>query len=294
MKLTYFENHIPNFGDELNKIMWDSLIEPTFFDEDKSTLFLGVGSILWDYLDPSAKKIVMGSGYGGYSPKPDMHDGMWDVAFVRGPRTAKLLKLDPKLAVTDAAILTRFMKFEPQKKKYKVSFMPHFESIPRGNWERVCECAGIHYITPTNPDVKATLLEILQSDLLLTEAMHGAILADTLRVPWVALEPISSIHHNKWYDWTESMAVDLKFNVSPNSSFRDLLVHKTDRPWSGKLSQQLEGLLSFTDSHFINAAAEQLLKYAKMQGQMSDESVFITKSDMALDKLSQYCPIKSL
>ena len=138
MKLTYFSGHVPNFGDELNKYMWDSLVSPGFFDEDESKLFLGVGSILWDDYPKKSKKIVMGSGYGGYTAKPDIHDGSWDVAFVRGPRTALELNLDPNLAITDSAILTHFMGLPKYEKTHKISFMPHYESIPRGNWKSVC------------------------------------------------------------------------------------------------------------------------------------------------------------
>ncbi|TEW56156.1 pyruvyl transferase [Psychromonas sp. RZ22] len=292
MKLTYFKDKIPNFGDELNKVMWDALIEPDFFDQDKSTLFLGIGSILWNDFPKESKKIVMGSGYGGYTGKPDMHDGTWDVAFVRGPRTAKTLNLSPNIVITDAAILTRFMGLANQEKKFKVSFMSHFQSIPRGNWKEVCKKGGINYIDPTNPDVLRNLQEIQQSELVITEAMHGAILADTLRTPWIALKPIVSTHHNKWYDWSESLNIDLQFNQSPSSSIQDLWANKTGNVGLGKRSTQLGKALSFSDPYFINHAAEQLLKLVKQGGQMSDEKIFNDKSYMALDKLSQYCKLQ--
>ncbi|KGK01551.1 polysaccharide pyruvyl transferase family protein [Pseudoalteromonas sp. ND6B] len=294
MKLTFYKGDTPNFGDDLNNIMWDALVAPGFFDDNDDELFLGIGSILWDYLPKTPKKIVMGSGYGGYSGKPNLQDGSWDVAFVRGPRTAKALNLDPKLAITDAAILTRFMNLPAQTKKYKVSFMPHWESISRGNWQRVCEHAGINYIDPTDPNVLASLQAIQQTELLITEAMHGAILADTLRVPWLALEPIFPLHRNKWFDWSESMSIDLKFNATPSSSIKDLWSYKTGNRGVGKFSQQLGNLFSFTDSYFIDKAAENLSMLAKKHGQLSDDQVFINKSNMAFDKLSQYCKIKSL
>ena len=78
----------------MNKYLWKKLIEPGFLDEDESTLFIGVGSILWDYYPLDAKKVVMGSGYGGYTKIPNVNDGSWDITFVRGPRTAKLLNID--------------------------------------------------------------------------------------------------------------------------------------------------------------------------------------------------------
>jgi succinoglycan biosynthesis protein ExoV len=292
LKLTYFKSDIPNFGDELNEIMWDALIAPGFFNDDESTLFIGIGSILWDFFPKEPKKLVMGSGYGGYTAKPDLHDGRWEVAFVRGPRTAKELNLDPKLAISDAAILTRFMNLPAQSKQYKVSFMPHYQSIPRGNWKSVCEHAGIHYIDPTNPDVVNTLKEIQQSELLLTEAMHGAILADTLRVPWVALKPISPQHHAKWFDWTESVEVDLEFHLAPSSSLLDYRAHKTGKQGTGQRGQKYSWLLSLANPLFLDKAAQYLLDLAKGSGQMSDNRVFELKSDMALDKLSQYCDLK--
>lgn len=292
MKLSYYKSDIPNFGDDLNELMWDALIAPGFLDEDEATLFIGIGSILWDRYPKTAKKLVMGSGYAGYAAKPDLHDGSWEVAFVRGPRTAKELNLDPKLAITDAAILTRFMALPEQPKTYKVSFMPHFRSIARGNWQNVCEHAGIHFIDPTNPDVMLTLKNIQQSELLITEAMHGAILADTLRVPWVALQPIASQHRAKWFDWSESLNIELEFHVAPSSSLLDYRAHKTGKEGTGKLAQQYSGLFSLANPLFLDKAAQNLLDLAKGSGQMSDNRVFELKSDMALDKLSQYCDLK--
>ena len=294
MKLTFYKGDTPNFGDDLNNIMWDALIAPDFFDDNDDELFLGIGSILWNSLPKIPKKIVMGSGYGGYTDKPNLHDGSWDVAFVRGPRTAKALSLDPKLAITDAAILTRFMNLPAQAKKFKVSFMPHWQSIPRGNWQRVCERAGINYIDPTDPNVLATLQAIQQTELLITEAMHGAILADTLRVPWLALEPIFPLHRNKWFDWSESMLIDLHFNSMPSSSIKDFWSHKTGNQGMGKRSIQLGNLLSFTDSYFIDSAAEELIMLSKNNGQMSKENIFNDKSDMALEKLAKYCKLQDL
>lgn len=292
MKLTYFSGEKPNFGDELNLLMWDALIQPGFFDDDESTLFLGIGSILWDYLPSRPKKIVMGSGYGGYTVPPNVHDKSWDIAFVRGPRTAKALNIDPKLAISDAAILTRFISRTSLPKKHKVSFMPHFQSIPRGHWQQVCLAAGINYIDPTDPDVNNTLNEISQSELMLTEAMHGAILADTLRVPWIALKPLASLHQSKWFDWSESLNINLQFQAMPHSSFRDMLAGKSGRQAMGTHSVLLGNLLSFTHSYFIDNAAKKLNRLAQMNGQLSDDNVFNSKSQQALERLAAYCDLK--
>src|SRR5205814_2371845 len=41
--------------------------------------------------------------------------------------------------------------------------------------------------------------------LLVTEAMHGAVVADALRVPWIALRMYSKIDEFKWRDWCASL-----------------------------------------------------------------------------------------
>ena len=90
------------------------------------------------------------------------------------------------------------------------------------------------------------------------------------------------------------MSIDLKFNATPSSSIKDLWSYKTGNRGLGKFSQQLGNLFNFTDSYFIDRAAEKLLILAKNHGQMSNENTFIERSEMAIEKLSQYCEVKSL
>ena len=65
MKLTYYAGNPPNFGDEINATMWSHLLPRGFLDEEERELFLGAGSILWDYLPAASRKFVAGSGFGG-------------------------------------------------------------------------------------------------------------------------------------------------------------------------------------------------------------------------------------
>ncbi|MEB0136029.1 polysaccharide pyruvyl transferase family protein [Actimicrobium sp. CCC2.4] len=207
MKLYYYKGTKPNFGDDLNLSMWPQLL-PNIWNDNSETIFLGIGSILFNSFPAESKKIVFGAGYGGYTPLPKI-DEKWKVYFVRGKLTANLLGIDPALAIGDSAILLRSCIKQRPAKCHKVSFMPHWESTDDGAWEQVCKLASINYIDPKKP-VDYVLDQILKSEVLITEAMHGAIAADALRVPWIAVTPIQKRHQMKWHDWAS--ALDLKLH----------------------------------------------------------------------------------
>ena len=178
MKLTYYNNS-PNFGDDLNEYVWSRILPKGFLDDDESELFLGIGSILWNDLPKTSKKFVMGSGYGGYTPLPNISDGSWDIQFLRGPSTAKAVGANIDKVICDSAILLKAIDLpKAAYRQIDVAFMPHRDSLDRGNWPLACKLAGIHFIDPTG-DHKEILAQLLSTKLLIAEAMHGAIVADT-------------------------------------------------------------------------------------------------------------------
>ncbi len=209
MKLVYYQSDVPNFGDELNTYVWPEILPENFLDEDESELFVGIGSILWDFLPQQPRKFVMGSGYAGYTAPPNLHDGSWDVVFVRGPWTAQQLDLPKEKAICDSAILLRAMDLPEGEERMNAAFMPHFDSLHRGMWSDACRLAGIPLIDPRD-DVVKIIRQIKATRVLITEAMHGAIVADALRTPWIAARPIHSGHHNKWRDWSDSLSIKLR------------------------------------------------------------------------------------
>jgi len=179
MKLTYYRGSVPNFGDELNTYVWPALLPRDFLDDEDHELFVGIGSIIGAHLPPGARKIVMGSGYGGYMGIPDLNDGTWDVRFVRGPLTAERFGLPPDKVICDSAVLLRAIELPAPARDVGVAFMPHFESLERGLWKEACMLAGITLIDPTAP-VESVLAKLKAAKVLVTEAMHGAIVADAL------------------------------------------------------------------------------------------------------------------
>jgi succinoglycan biosynthesis protein ExoV len=54
--------------------------------------------------------------------------------------------------------------------------------------------------------------------LVLTEAMHGAIVADALRIPWIPLAISPEMNRFKWMDWTMAMELPLHFHPLPTPS----------------------------------------------------------------------------
>lgn len=229
MKLSYFKDpKHANFGDDLNAWMWPKLLK-NFFDDNEDIIFVGIGSIIGkkrpDHLEykPHQKKVVMGAGFvSNYHEKPDLKDGSWDVLFVRGPRTAKTFGLDPALAIGDSAILLRnLVDFKAERTEKVIGYMPHWESMERGNWEQVCKLAGIKLIDP-RLTVDEVLAEVLNCCFLVTEAMHGAIVGDALRVPWIAITPHEPSHREKWFDWAEALDINLVSHYLPPSTVGEI------------------------------------------------------------------------
>lgn len=76
---------------------------------------------------------------------------------------------------------------------------------------------GLNYIDPCG-EAKAVIRQILQSEVIIAESMHGAIIADALRVPWVAVSTSVAINNFKWNDWASTLGVTYKPLRVPLSS----------------------------------------------------------------------------
>jgi succinoglycan biosynthesis protein ExoV len=221
MKLIVARLRDANFGDDLNTYIWPRLL-PDFFDDDASVVFLGIGSILNHRFDGDYVKVVAGAGHvSEYGRLPDLSGGDWRIYFVRGPPTAAALGLDPGLAIGDPAILIRTLVDPGQRRPEVASFMPHWESMGWGFWDEACAAGGLNLIDPRRP-VEEVVSEILRSTVLVTEAMHGAVVADALRVPWVAMRPVDPRHRAKWRDWAEALGLELQPRVLTPSSLAEL------------------------------------------------------------------------
>lgn len=203
-----------NFGDDINPYILKRFL-PKSVIESEDTCVVGIGTLLnnglLDELKPYKKAIIFCSGVGYGEHGQLIGNEKLIFAGVRGLKSCEALLLPKEFAKTDAAILLADKKTDT-KKKYKHTFIPHINT----DWssgkmiKRACDDLGIKYIAP-NADLEEFLDTIDKSEKVITEAMHGAIVADTLRVPWIPVKIHNALGF-KWEDWTSSMEID----YSPN------------------------------------------------------------------------------
>lgn len=207
MKL-YFYDKDTNFGDALNGWLWERLL-PGLFDDDARERFSGIGTILSGTMPLAERWVVFTSGV-GYPPLPrGFGDERWSVISVRGPLSARVLGLPASAAVTDGAILLAALaEYEPlpDTERAGIVFVPHRGAALTGEWRAVAERAGVQYLDPLS-ESREVIAQLRAARLVLADAMHAAIVADAMRVPWIPLATSDHINTFKWLDWTLSMGV---------------------------------------------------------------------------------------
>lgn len=212
MKLLYCKMDNGNFGDDLNEWFWDR-VAPGLIDGRGTDTMLGMGTLLQDYyakqLPSEGAVYVLGAGAGSKGALPRITD-RWHIYGVRGPLTASYFGLPSDQVCGDPAILVRKFRELHATARKGVGFMPHVWSLDDWDWKATCDRLGLIYVDPC-ADSKEIIRIISSLDKLLTEAMHGAIVADALRVPWVALSISDRFEASKWCDWAGSLGIDLHF-----------------------------------------------------------------------------------
>jgi succinoglycan biosynthesis protein ExoV len=287
MRLNFFRG--PNFGDALNPSIFSKFL-PDFFDDDDSVDFFGIGSIIgFDMVHAAKRKVIFSSGF-AYGSLPEL-DHTYDVICVRGPRTAAILNLDKKLAITDGAALLREFAFPVREKKHKFSFMPHWRSEETYAWKSLCEAAGIHYISPRN-STETVIGEIMETETMLAEAMHGAIVSDALRVPWVPVKGYAAVNDFKWSDWAASLDMEYQPNHIRSISMDDGHIQSAIGRKFGVVpslvrSSLAYGYQKYQDLFHRDATVKQLQELKNRKAYLSDDNLFNAKVDQLLEKVEE-------
>jgi len=299
MKLYY--RHVPrgNFGDDLNPWLWSKLL-PGYFDEDNSVLFVGIGSIINRQVPEKPFKVVMGSGV-GYGKPPSISEKKWRIYCVRGPLSAKALGLQKEFGIGDCAILVRSIQLPNLNKVHRVSYMPHQTSAALGDWEKVCKEVGINFIHP-GWDVETVLLNILKTELLITEAMHGAVVADAMRIPWIPVRAYYGVPKFKWNDWCQSLGLEYRPSNLPcllrqdklATVLRNRFIEKRNRlksiirPSLAVLTFLGRTFSKITEQRREMLAARLLSRIMGSQPVLSDDNVIASVTDQLLEKLEMF------
>lgn len=209
----YSYRKLPNFGDALNDYLWPQFIEtPLETTPGSQDVFVGIGTLLNESLPPARTLHIFGSGLGYGSVAPEAMAN-WQVHFLRGPLTAKALNLDPQLGVADPGLLLHLTDHTATEKDIDCAFMPH-HALFSDRMQTLCEQAGVHFIRPEAP-CEQVLDQIARSRRLVCSAMHGAIAAEALRVPWLPVTTNRQMLLSKWDDWAASMETTVRFQSLP-------------------------------------------------------------------------------
>ncbi|WP_417289531.1 hypothetical protein [Corallibacter sp.] len=256
MKLHYYKPSpkMSNFGDELNVPIWNHFFS-NYLSSDSNIVFLGIGTVLRvikKKYSNSEKVIVFGSG--SHSSNIDLPSNV-EIKFVRGPLSAQALTNKKVPYITDPAIIIPLVfPCKGKTKKHKFSYMPHY-SVDNDNIRKAIEGLGIHYISPKD-EWKSIIIQINQTNVLLSEAMHGAIVADAYRIPWLPVYTYKSFNFFKWKDWALSQKINLKFfkliRIYESDSVFKLFVKKKILAYKLSRIKKNKPFLSTQDVHQIN------------------------------------------
>jgi len=210
--LYYVDDHESNFGDDLNRWLWRRVLDLPL-NVDDGVLLLGIGTIIAKgFVPPGKKYVVVGSGVGYDAPPAGFGGPSWEILSVRGPLTAAALGLPQEKALVDGAALIRLLpEFEPlpEEERSGIVFMPHYELLEAGDWQEVCKLAGFEFLDPRDVS-EQTVHRIRKAKLVIADAMHAAIVADALRVPWIPVVLSPQSNSFKWLDWTLSLDLPYK------------------------------------------------------------------------------------
>lgn len=211
MQLYWCQTARPNVGDALNVWLWPRVLPALANTTLPGTLY-GIGSILDERLNSPGPKYILGSGarraLHGIDAKIDLR-----CFAVRGPLTANALALPAKFAAIDPAVLVSRLYPHSSRKRDEIGYVPYFAS-PQDLWSNIAERLGMRFISP-HLGVEEFLDALDGCRFVITEAMHGAILADALRIPWFPIGANSLVYEGatndfKWTDWCKSVDLDFQ------------------------------------------------------------------------------------
>lgn len=243
MQLIYYRSAVPNFGDDLNAILWQTVC-PELFGRNSDAGFVGIGTIIGMPCKPD-RLHVFSSGVGndlpnGWAAKQVQY---W---CVRGPISAKVLGLSEDRAITDGAILSPLVEGFPESGEGQSGtlIIPHFQTLEYGGWTDVARLTGYELLDP-RAEPQAVARRISTAKLVLTESLHGAIMADVYGVPWAVFSTSGNFGIPKWVDWCLSMNLPFELAMVPPPTSDPIIRYgRAAAPFGSTVSYDAEAALS--------------------------------------------------
>ena len=183
----------PNFGDDANPRLFQVLGTKEKikirFSKQSELHFLGMGSILEK---SNSNSIVLGSGF-IRPPKKDVDIGYRSIVCVRGELSLDNLKLKKSCLLGDPMVMISLLlqRIEPE---IDIGLVPH-----ESNYLSYKSKYGKRFtvIDPRREPFE-TIKRISQCKSLISQSLHGLIVADAMEIPNLWLEPTDSILGGKY------------------------------------------------------------------------------------------------
>ncbi len=167
-----------------------------------------------------------------------------------------------------------------------------------GDWAEVCREAGINFIDPRGA-VDDVFEQIRSTEKMICASMHGAILADAFRVPWVAVRAFGKGHLRKWSDWAGALDMEVRFAQTPASSFderlhdfwprlRNLFRRLTPVAVTpAEKTVRLSRLVKRANRALVQRAARSLLEVSKTPSQLSSDAAIERATARLLESVAR-------
>lgn len=231
-------------GDNLGDAVTSVLLSDLFGIEHRQAPFdaadlLGAGSTLgWIWSRPSAdsrgpepKLSVVGAGF--MNPNIRVRKvSFLQIHSVRGYLSKALLDEndDPDISLGDPGLLSSLLYSRKSLPSFKFGIVPHIAAVERPDFINRFKDLPSHRIIDFRTNNLQRVMEEMEScELIVSQSLHGLIIADSLGLPTVWIDH-GSLHpggHFKFYDYFSSInrPFDLKISrgdtVNPQSLYRN-------------------------------------------------------------------------
>jgi hypothetical protein len=231
-----------NFGDYITKYIFDKMD----FEIGQGNYFLGCGSILHQSVFQNATYknfIVWGAGIGENS-KINRHNisehGKFDIYSVRGPKTAKLLGIENDVPYGDLGLLMPCF-YKPKYFVDRVVYTPHWLNYHnirlrhRRSIYNLVDCDLVMSPLINAETFEKCLDDISSAGFILTNSLHGSIIAHAYGRPWAPCryEKEHVPNQFKWLDWFEYIGL-------PDEALYWNNNYKSSKLWHDKWSPKMK------------------------------------------------------